>query len=714
MTVLAELARLRITFQTNFARTQREMNKLQDSLISATGRANLLSKSMNTGFSNSLEPLNQLSTQLSKWMSKQEAATKKALAFNSALSKVAKAAGAIYLARAAIRAIVGPLAEAARSAGKLEDGFLFVERMQSSLKGSGFRDATLEMAQSLKRIDITQLQKVEEISARLGLRGSDQILQFSKTISQLALVTKSSASNLANDIGKMINVFGFEDVIQSSKDFGNALLALESNFVVMAPEIANISQRLAGFAKNAGFAAVEVLALATFGKTLGQRTEVTASAFTRAFQGIFSNLNDVAKALGKTHKEGLLFARAFDENPFEAFIMFLKEFKSYDFGRQEAVLKAMEATGFRVGPVIRVMADNWQVAFEAMDVANKAIDEGTELLDQYGGVAGGIVGKIEDMKEQWSLFTAAVGKNAFIINAIEAITGAIEALHKALKAYREYKMGGYQTDIGRGGVDTGKINFKSQADVFGRDVAYTATSMFGTYEGPLPSKQYSRSSAHRGYNEMAQKEVAIWADEAVKIKEASEKFEAFGISLREFKSYDIGRQETVLKGMEAEGLRVDYDKNWQLPDGDKKEIKQKEKDRLQAEHTWIGELKIEALAEARKNADEIAKIKEAAAKKAERKEASRKESNRRFEISEEFRGKREALNKQFSDFKRSSGRLGGSFSGQGLTDELQKRSQENKMDKQLDKLEKIRDIEEKALRVAKQIRDNPKAAVVGP
>ena len=713
MTVLAELARLRITFQTNFARTQREMNKLQDSLISATVRANILSKSMNTGFSNSIEPLNQLSTQLSKWMSKQEAATKKALAFNSALSKVAKAAGAIYLARAAIRAIVGPLAEAARSAGKLEDGFLFVERMQRSLKGSGFRDATLELAQSLKRIDITQLQKVEEISARLGLRGSDQILQFSKTISQLALVTQSSASNLANDIGKMINVFGFEDVIQSSKDLGNALLALESNFVVMAPEIANISQRLAGFAKNAGFAAVEVLALATFGKTLGQRTEVTASAFTRAFQGIFSNLNDVARALGKTHKEGLLFARAFDENPFEAFMMFLKEFKSYDFGRQEAVLKAMEATGFRVGPVIRVMADNWQVAFEAMEVANKAIDEGTEILDQYGVVAGGIVGKMEDMKEQWFLFKAAIGKNDFILNAIGAITTAIETLHKALKAYREYKMGGYQTDIGRGGVDTGKINFKSQADVFGRDVAFTAVSMFGSYEGPLPSKQHSRSSAHRGYNEMAQKEVAIWADEAVKIKEASEKFEAFGISLREFKSYDIGRQETVLKAMEAMGFRVDYDKNWQLPDEDT-EITQKEKDRLHAEHTWINELKRMALAEARKNADEIARIKVAAAKKAERKEASRKESNRRFEISEEFRGRREALNKQFSDFKRSTGRLGGSFSGQGLTDELQKRSQESKMDKQLDKLEKIRDIEEKALRVAKQIRDNPKAAVVGP
>ena len=675
MTVLAELARLRITFQTNFARTQREMNKLQDSLISATGRANLLSKSMNTGFSNSLEPLNQLSTQLSKWMSKQEAATKKALAFNSALSKVGKAAGAIYLARAAIRAIVGPLAEAARSAGKLEDGFLFVERMQSSLKGSGFRDATLEMAQSLKRIDITQLQKVEEISARLGLRGSDQILQFSKTISQLALVTKSSATNLANDIGKMINVFGFEDVIQSSKDLGNALLALESNFVVMAPEIANISQRLAGFAKNAGFAAVEVLALATFGKTLGQRTEVTASAFTRAFQGIFSNLNDVAKALGKTHKEGLLFARAFDENPFEAFMMFLKEFKSYDFGRQEAVLKAMEATGFRVGPVIRVMADNWQVAFEAMEVANKAIDEGTELLDQYGGVAGGIAGKMEDMKEQWFLFKAAIGKNDFILNSIGAITTAIETLHKALKAYREYKMGGYQTDIGRGGVDTGKINFKSQADVFGRDVAYTATELLTTtwwgimdpvkkafpHMGGRQWGQYSRSSAHRGYNAMAQKEANI--------------------------------------GVEDEYL---------------KEIKRKQKDRLLAEQTMINDLKKTALEEAQETADEIAKIKAKEAKKAERKEASRKESFRKFEISEEFRAKREALSKQFSDFKRDSGRLGGSFSAQGLTDELQKRSQENKMDKQLDELGKIRKLEEQALRVAKQIRDHPKAAVVGP
>ena len=341
----------------------------------------------------------------------------------------------VYGLIAATRMMGGALMGAVKASAEIEDGFLFVERIQPGMRE--FRSETLTLARDLSRIDIAQLQKAEQAAARLGLRGKE-VLGFAEVIAKLAQVTGGSAETLSRDFGKIIAIHGFEDKVQAVTDLGNAFLWLDVNTSAVLAEIANVSKRIGGFAQLMGMSAVEVGALAATSVALGQRVELTASSLVRFQTAVLTHQELIQKTFGMTNKQMAGFQSLMKEDVSSALMFILEQIKVLDSTAQQAIMGAFEISGFRAMPVLVTMAQRTNDFKDAILGANAAARDRNELEKQYAITTSGTGGILEDISEQWKLTKAAYakGKGNDLLNAWKQVL-------------RENEIGGMDMDDSR-------------------------------------------------------------------------------------------------------------------------------------------------------------------------------------------------------------------------------------------------------------------------
>ena len=98
-------------------------------------------------------------------------------------------AARFYLLRAALLASKEVMSGLASKAAEMEQGFITLERTASEFAGTQNRMQL--MAKAIDEVGITlgDLQKAIAITGQLGIRGKQNILEFSETILKLSTVT---------------------------------------------------------------------------------------------------------------------------------------------------------------------------------------------------------------------------------------------------------------------------------------------------------------------------------------------------------------------------------------------------------------------------------------------------------------------------------------------------------------------------------------------
>ena len=352
----------------------------------------------------------------------------KKTSFFPSLRMIGKIIAAYWLLKRAIRAVITAIKSIITAHAKLEEGFLRVERMDPAMNMRKFEAATITAAKAIKHIDISELQAAEQVVARMGLRGSEQIVKFSTAVSQLADIVSGDAAQIANDMGKILGIWDVKDQVRGVEQLSDVFLMLESSFKVTVPEMTNIMQRLSGLAKQAGMSAHEVAALSAAMKDIGGRTEVSAGAAARLFEGVLGNVHAIGKLLGKTGIDLDKFIQGFEDDAYKAFVGFLKDLPP-EFMKTKEAFELMEITGVRYMPFIRTMADEHQVFADALEVSTAALEENagatqkaSELLDT------GLTAAVKDLKESWTLFLASLGESDVWLSVIRNVTHLIDEL----------------------------------------------------------------------------------------------------------------------------------------------------------------------------------------------------------------------------------------------------------------------------------------------
>lgn len=147
-----------------------------------------------------------------------------------------------------------------------------------------------------------------EEAARLGIRGTANLLKFSEVAARLAVSTNVSGRDAVTALTRIINVTG--DSVNNIDRLGSALVDLGNNFATSEADILEgarvLSQRTAGF----GLAAKDILAISTALKDAGAPSESSASAIQTFFTVVTreaakgsDKFRDFATIIGVTEEE---------------------------------------------------------------------------------------------------------------------------------------------------------------------------------------------------------------------------------------------------------------------------------------------------------------------------------------------------------------------------------------------------------------------------
>ena len=266
-----------------------------------------------------------------------------------------------------------------------------VNGSEAELSGlsQGIRDLSRELPASANEIA-----GVAEAAGQLGIK-TPNILEFTKTMTDLGETTNLSADQAASSIARFANVMGTS---QSEFDnLGSAIVGLGNNFATTESEIVEMAQRLAGAGRQAGLTEGDVLGIATALSSLGIEAEAGGTAFSRVLLSIGKSVDSGNESLatfasvsGQTAEQ---FAQQWASDSGGAVSSFIEGLGAMqDSGKSiQPILEELGFTDIRVGDALRRSASASDLFAEAMArgnadySANVALTKEAEL--RYGTVA---------------------------------------------------------------------------------------------------------------------------------------------------------------------------------------------------------------------------------------------------------------------------------------------------------------------------------------
>ncbi len=193
--------------------------------------------------------------------------------------------------------------------------------------------------------------------------GDDSLLQLSKLIDTMGLVSKMG-------------------VEQSMLSVGSAINQLSATSTASGEHIVDFAKRLTGLARITGITTPELLALGSAADALGQAPEVAATALGKLFTSLQTNHNLIEKELGM--EKGVISNLFQQGKAMEAILQIMDKMREK--GNMNAlgnVWKDLGSEGQRLIGVMATMSKNVDTVRAHVFEANEAFEEATSLTNEY-------------------------------------------------------------------------------------------------------------------------------------------------------------------------------------------------------------------------------------------------------------------------------------------------------------------------------------------
>lgn len=274
----------------------------------------------------------------------------------------------------------------------------------------------------------SEIAGVMEVAGQLGVRGTDNLLQFTKTMVMLGDATNLSSEEAATSIARVMNIMGTsgEDVSR----FGATIVDLGNNFATTESEIVAMTNRLAAGGKLAGLTEPELMALATAMSSVGIEAEAGGTAMTQTFNEIEKavanggeKLAEFARVSGMTSQE---FATAWETSPITAIQSFITGLGKLDENGESAVLVLdnLGLTGIRQSNMLKSLGLASDLLADSIDTANKAWEENTALVNEAETRYGTTESKLSMLRNSAQNLAASFG---------ELLTPMLDSLNQMLQ-----------------------------------------------------------------------------------------------------------------------------------------------------------------------------------------------------------------------------------------------------------------------------------------
>ena len=280
--------------------------------------------------------------------------------------------------------IAGILTESVKKSIDFNDAFAGVRKTVTATEPEfkkleqGIRDMAKEMPETTE-----QIAGVMEVAGQLGVKGTDNLLAFTKTAVMLGDTTNMSSEEASTALARFMNITGTST--DKVSNLGSTLVELGNNTATTESEIMTMSLRLAAAGSQVGMTDDKILGFAATLSSLGINAEAGGTAFSKlminmqlATEKGGESLDNFAQVANMSADE---FARAFKEDASSAILAFVSGLNDTERNGKSAiaVLDDMGIKEVRLRDSILKLCNANEEAAKNQEMANKAYEDNLAL-----------------------------------------------------------------------------------------------------------------------------------------------------------------------------------------------------------------------------------------------------------------------------------------------------------------------------------------------
>lgn len=251
-----------------------------------------------------------------------------------------------------------------------------------------FEKNILKISESVPE-STSRLLDIAAAAGQLGIKGVENLSNFTKTIAELGKTTNIIGEEGAIQIARLLSLTG--ESVENVRQFGNVIVDLGNNFKTNEREILSIASEVAKSTILFKLSSAEVAGLSTALAELGVKAELGGSSIGRTFRAIdkaigegtgpaFEKLSELTGIAGDDLKS------TFGDNAILVFQKFIEGLGNVEGGSVEVVktLESFNLKGEEILKIIPTLATRSELLGNTLETAAKQIKGGSALADEAG------------------------------------------------------------------------------------------------------------------------------------------------------------------------------------------------------------------------------------------------------------------------------------------------------------------------------------------
>lgn len=321
---------------------------------------------------------------------------------NKSFGKLAKTLGGLAVAYAGFDQVGAAISLLSELEGNLIDiaktTGLSDEELQS------LNSTLADLSKEMTGIKYTALQEIAAQAGQLGIKGVDNIAQFSEAVAKIAVATEFSAQEAAIAFSNLGNAL--RSPVSETENLASAANELSANTSATVTDIVEISNRAGGMATQFGLTSAETLGLAAALKNVGLTTEIAGTSISRLLSAMLSNYGDFATVIGVSADE---FAKTLKDKPIEALKLFLTELAKMDKVKAAETLKNLSLSGAGVSRAVLALSGDMEKLNEVLAISNESFQENKSINDEYTKASNSYKAAIESLGNSVEVLVGQLG-----------------------------------------------------------------------------------------------------------------------------------------------------------------------------------------------------------------------------------------------------------------------------------------------------------------
>lgn len=330
-----------------------------------------------------------------------------------------------------------------QSFAEMDDAMTDVMKYTGQTKNE-VADMNEEFKKMTTRTPREELNELAGAAGRLGIQGKENIVGFVDAADKINVALGDDLGEGAIDqIGKLTMVFG-EDKTRGLNGAmlatGSAINELGASSSANTGFITEFTSRVAGMAMQAKISQTDIMGYASALSQAGVEGEVASGVFAQFVTKMFTDPAKFAKAAGLDIQA---FTNLLKTDANQAILQFLETMQQKGgFDQLAPMLKSLKMQGTQAIPVLTSMAAKLTELKEAQDLAAKAYEEGTSIINEFDNANSSAAAKLEQEEKKLNDVKVALGQELMpiIAGSINLGTTVLKVITKLIKFANDYKL----------------------------------------------------------------------------------------------------------------------------------------------------------------------------------------------------------------------------------------------------------------------------------